>query len=271
MGLVKVTFKAETNRVHFHRVQMVIMEAVAEGVDKTLAYGRTVAKKHAPVRKVTRRGGRPSTRDLTDDEIADLPEFARRGLNPITGASIRTGRRPQTTVKRSLATRDNPGLRIRGKTFNAGRTAREVRLARDGSWELRNPKVGQFLNSQGRYALDTGVGVHVKRLTVVERTKRRNPATGKMDVSEKVRHGYRATLGGRLRDEIYASVDSVAQAGVFTGQLVSPTEYAQYVEFPTSRTAAQPYMRPARDAMAARLPVEIERQMTRVARQIGGG
>lgn len=271
MAKVKAVFKAEANGSYFQRVTDAIYEALEQAVDNVLAHGVKVAKKHAPVRKVTRRGGRVQKRDLTDDEIAELPDFVKGGLNPLTGNTfIRTGKRPQTTVKRSLAGAQEPRLRIKGRTYRTGKTAREVRLNNQtGRYELRNPKVKQFLNADGQRALEDGTGVYTRRIAYTERTKVRNPRTGKMETRERIRRGYISTIGGRLRGEIRADFLGV-ENGVVRGELVSPTEYARFVEFPTSRTAAQPYMRPARSAMEARLVPEIEAAISRVSRATGG-
>jgi HK97 gp10 family phage protein len=52
------------------------------------------------------------------------------------------------------------------------------------------------------------------------------------------------TIGGRLRDEIYRT--GVRDTGkTISGWVVSPTPYAKYQEYGTSRHRPQPYMRPA--------------------------
>ena len=276
---VKTVFKAQTNRSVFHRVELAIYQALGEAVERTIAYGERVAKKHAPVRKVTRRGGRPQTRELDDVEIADLPEEARKGLNPITNRYIQTGERPRVVTKRSLAGYQKPGTVIAGRTRKGGHggRAREVLIDRNtGERTMRNPAMADLLSSRGRRELEGGRnesgtnldGVYIKRFTYDERTKRRDPRTGKTTEHSRIRHGYRATLGGRLRDQITSRLMKVGP--ITEGLVESPTEYARYVEFPTSRTAAQPYMRPARTAMQERLPKEIERSLVRASRTGGG-
>lgn len=61
------------------------------------------------------------------------------------------------------------------------------------------------------------------------------------------------TLGGRLRGEIYIEPGGYDGRRYF-GDVVSPTEYAKYQEYGTSRHRAQPYMRPALYEMRQRLP-----------------
>lgn len=279
---VKTTFKATVNRAAFYRVQAAIFEMLEDAVDRTLSYGVQVAKKHAPVRKVTRRGGRVSTRGMTDAEIADLPDDILQAIS-LANTWDKTGARPRVTTKRSLAGYEKPGVRVKGKTVSRakqGGKARDVLINPDtGERTMRFPAMAALLSSRGKRELEGGRrrsssgtnldGVYIKGISAIERVKRRNPVTGKTESFDRTRHGYRATLGGRLKDEIRAHLDTVS-AGVVSGELVSPTAYARYVEFPTSRTAAQPYMRPARDAMEARLPKEIDKALTRVS-QMGGG
>lgn len=276
MGRVAVTLKATTNRVVFHRVENAIYNALGHAIERTLMHGELVAKKHAPVRKVTRRGGRPTTRDMTDLEIADLPDDVKKAISPLSGNFIGTGQRPRITTRRSRAGHERPSSRIRGKTYRSPANAREVRIDRNtGERSMTNPKIVQLLSSRGRRELEGGRagggtnldGVFIKRFVHEERSTRVNPRTGEKSTHSRIRHGYRATLGGRLKDEIKGFMLKV---GVISeGVLSSPTPYARYVEFPTSRTAAQPYMRPARAAMETRLPIEAARALDRVAQYAG--
>jgi len=65
------------------------------------------------------------------------------------------------------------------------------------------------------------------------------------------------TLGGRLRDEIFAD-DVTATGELVFGDVVSPTLYAKYQEYGTSKHRAQPYMRPALYEMRTRFPRIVE-------------
>jgi HK97 gp10 family phage protein len=61
------------------------------------------------------------------------------------------------------------------------------------------------------------------------------------------------SLGGRLRGEIYHT-NATNDGGLIYADVISPTEYAKYQEYGTSRHRAQPYMRPALYKMRNRLP-----------------
>jgi len=68
------------------------------------------------------------------------------------------------------------------------------------------------------------------------------------------------TLGGRLRDEIFA--DSIKQTSRgYEGDVISPTYYAKFQEYGTSRHRAQPFMRPALYEMRKRLPEIVKQTM----------
>lgn len=62
---------------------------------------------------------------------------------------------------------------------------------------------------------------------------------------------------GHLRDRIEIR-EPEEQDGVWKGSVVSMAEYSRYVEFPTSRTAAQPYLLPAFKAARSRLKANIK-------------
>jgi len=250
--MVRVVLEVTASAESMRSIENGIYDALDEAVSNTLAYGETFAKRKAPVRKVTRRGVPARTRELTQGEIAELPDFARKGLNPVTGRSIRTGELPRTTTRIAGAARLVPTARIRGKTYKlGGETGRDVRYTESGEPKMRNERFAQLLSSRGNYELRSGRGVYTRQLTAM--------------VGTTLRHAERSTLGGRLRGEINSKITSFAtRGGIAEGILESPTEYAQYVEFPTSRTAAQPYIRPAREAMRPRLIRNIELEMRRV-------
>jgi len=87
------------------------------------------------------------------------------------------------------------------------------------------------LNSAGRYALKTGVGIHVRTI------KEMHPVFGMRSVRV-------ATLGGRLRSEINLTQPK-KEGDTWWIYVVSPTPYARWQEFGSSRNRANPYLRPA--------------------------
>jgi hypothetical protein len=71
-------------------------------------------------------------------------------------------------------------------------------------------------------------------------------------------HGVR-TKGGYLRDHIESDVE-IAEGRV-VGHLISRASYSKYVEFPTSRTAAQPFLLPAWKTAQKKLIVRLQKAM----------
>lgn len=63
---------------------------------------------------------------------------------------------------------------------------------------------------------------------------------------------------GRLRDSIRVTQTGKASFNVGPGDEV---EYAEYVEFGTSRSPAQPYMRPALEAERREFPAAVRRRV----------
>jgi hypothetical protein len=67
--------------------------------------------------------------------------------------------------------------------------------------------------------------------------------------------------GGGLRDgiEVYTPRDTSSEdGGVIRGYVKSTAKYSRYVEFPTRRTAAQPFLLPAFKAARSRLKANIK-------------
>jgi len=62
---------------------------------------------------------------------------------------------------------------------------------------------------------------------------------------------------GHLRDRIFMD-ECEPVGGKWIGRVVSPAPYSRYVEFPTHRTAAQPYLLPALKSARGRLKANIK-------------
>lgn len=227
------------------------LDAIERGVVRTVELGESVAKKLAPVRKVSEITRRKQTRSLTRSEIRALPARIRRSLSPDQLSRL------QTTTRRARQELEGPRAQ--------GRIARlEVTQELSGRFRLKDPQGESFLTQRGRAELrEAGVTASFLRVE-------RRGSGGKLQVIRRGRESAiyrrasgRATLGGRLRDEIrFRSLET--RGGRIRYRLESPTPYAEYVEFPTSRTAAQPYMRPAREAMKKVLRRNIVREVERV-------
>jgi hypothetical protein len=252
MPPIRMTIQVTTPRTYLRRVEIAVYGALDQAVETTTEYGQRVAKRLAPVRKVTTDSTPARARNLTQGEIADLPEQVRKGLNPVSGASLRTGRLPRTTTRRAGASHFAP--RTRGGTLRE--TARDVEFDRGtGFPRLKDRSFESRLSSRGRYEFRSERAIHTERNLFLE--------------GSRVRRVARTTLGGRLRSEIRTTLVRLAsQGGVSETRLESPTEYAGYVEYPTSRTAAQPYMRPAREAMKPVLVRETDKELRRAGRYV---
>lgn len=251
-----------TPRVYLRRVEHAIYEALDEAVDATTEYGKAVAKRAAPVRKVTADGVRAKTRALTHAEVSELPDFVKKGLNPVTGASLKTGEMLRTTTRRAGASKFVP--ETRGQRLRE--TARNVEFDKDSGFpRVPDEQMNSLLTARGRYELRSERAIAYERSGAVK-----HPTVGAKATMGTARFSTRVTLGGTLRNEIRTRLISSASdgGGVAAVRLESPTDYAQYVEFPTSRTSAQPYMRPAREAMRTRLVTETRRAMERIGGKV---
>jgi len=69
-------------------------------------------------------------------------------------------------------------------------------------------------------------------------------------------------MGGRLRGEIYKT-EVTSENGLIYGEVVSPTFYAKYQEYGTSRNRPHPYMRPALYDMRTRFPQIVQATIRR--------
>jgi hypothetical protein len=237
--------------------------------------GVTHAKRLAPVRKVFFSGRRAVKRDLNRAEIAALPRSIRQALVPNTARfgpnAAHPGAKIQTTVVRSGASRFAPVIRLakgeRGVRFPA--SARDV--VRDeftGQYRLASPENGELLTSRGRYELSHAGPIASEgglkpgqRGSVAPREPESRGGT-----SER-------TLGGTLRREIGSSWIDLAGPR-FVIQIESPeggqgrsAAYSRYVELPTSRTAAQPYLRPTLQYLKRPLVQHLKRNLSALGRR----
>lgn len=191
-----------------------ILEAVDEGVYDAAELGERHAKRLAPVRKVAYVERQAVTRELSTAEI----RRGRRGSRGFSGL--------RTTVRRSQGYLSAPEV-----VEDAGR------------YRLKNREDESFLSGRGRAELRRGETTGGAIFTSTRTQEFKINQRGKIRKYTRIVHTQ--TLGGRLRGEIKIDViSSAAETGIARVDIVSPTPYAIYVEFPTSRTAEQPYMRP---------------------------
>lgn len=216
-----------------------IRAAMEDAIDETADHVAAEARRRAPVRKVFKegRGYRPKIRGLTEAEKTTAirraerfyagNEFKRRRAV----AHIKHYARASSQRRGSAnALARSRGLRLLG-TEQGGRfrsTSGAFRN-RSGGYEP-GERLSPLLTSRGKYEIRSGRAVHVE--------------AGKVKA------------GGRLKA-------SIGNTGVVeTGKGVAATveaavSYAKFVEFPTIRTRAQPFLLPAlqqeREAFKERL------------------
>jgi len=245
-----------------------ILDAVRRGMEEALeeAGDRVAAeaKQRAPVRKVFaerpgfRRRFRPlpgSTRSLVIQRAVGY--YGYRGFIARLGAANPPGTSLLTAVRKySRAEVRRPGSAnalVRSRTLRLLGTERGGRFSgvggtarnRSGGYEP-GPALSQALTSRGKYEVRSGRAVHIE--------------TSASGASARVQ------VGGALK----ASIGSEGVVQTPHGQKVTVSaaiRYAKYVEFPTIRTAAQPFLLPALMSERQRLPREMA---AKIKRNLGG-
>lgn len=203
----------------------------------------TDARRRAPIRKVfkEKKGYRRKFRRLTpiEQRIATArAEHYYRNVNP-----NEFKRRRAVAHIRNYASVSSPS---RGSlnALNRSNRLRTLGIERLGRFVPSQPGVirlagrqrggfepgselGQHLTSRGKYEIRSGRAVH------------REVTTG---------GNVRVRIGGALKASIENTGVVETQSGL-TVIIVAAIRYAKFVEFPTIRNAAQPFMRPALHAM----------------------
>lgn len=231
-----------------------IFEALDAAVSHTIELGAGNAKRLAPIRKVSYIERNRRTRNLTRAEVASLPASVRRSAQRIQrrGGSVLTTVRPsrQQTPAPELdfdpLSRRARGLRNPDDASSlTGRGRRELRIAQRVPATLESPGSGRRKPRSAAYTSPASI-----------RQLRK--------AGDRIGSGVGAvtTLGGRLRGEI-DTIPATVRGGRVIGHVISPTEYARFVEFPTSRTAAQPYMRPTLKFLKRPFVAAVHRELRR--------
>ena len=173
-----------------------------------------------------------------DPIVSDAFGEARRGdFRNVTGYEVKDG---EIVL---------PGRVMRGRKHLAEPVAQGERSRQP---LLRKESVEGMLNPQGRAELKR----HANLLASGRDPRSANSAFHTTSAG-------RVELGGRLRDEIYRT--SARDTGKsISGWVVSPTPYAKYQEYGTSRHRPQPYMRPMLYEMRERLPTIINQRLRRI-------
>ena len=235
-------------------IEQVIITAADDAADETTALGVRMAKRLAPVRKVSYIEKRARPRGLSRAEIARLPAFAsggaRNARGQFTGSQPQRAtiaRRAQQILEASEVEEFDGGFRLKdesGRSFLTGRG--EAELRESGRREATagvDFATGKIVTKPGTSA------IYTQRTSVLTR-------------GGVIKHTSRSTLGGRLRGEIYGEKANV-RGGRIVYHIVSPTPYAKFVELPTSRTSEQPYLRPTLKALRGPFKAKVFRNLKR--------
>lgn len=113
-----------------------------------------------------------------------------------------------------------------------------------------------------------GLGALARKLDAVGKGVRNATTDGMIRVLERMKEDAEALVPvrtGKLWKSIDYSVEQVpSNIGPIEGELFANTEYAQYVEYGTSRMAAQPFIRPAYEAHKHELMEEVAKSIGRL-------
>jgi HK97 gp10 family phage protein len=167
--------------------------------------------------------------------------FGKAQMEEVAAADLGSKRQRYTTGAEFFTKRGRWELRRAQKSIQAAQDRRKAKgLKKLTDEELRGALASSRMTPEKFTELKAGGGKLMKRNSAI--------FTGSSGET---------TLGGRLRDEIFPG--SVRQTSTgWSGDVVSPTYYAKYQEYGTSRHRAQPFMRPALYEMRKRLPVIVK-------------
>ena len=113
-----------------------------------------------------------------------------------------------------------------------------------------------------------GLGSLARKLDAVGKGVRNASTEAVINVLERMKEDAEALVPyrtGKLWKSIDYEVYQVpSNIGPIVGELTANTDYAQYVEYGTSRMAARPFIRPAYEAHKHELMEEVERSVRRL-------
>jgi len=252
MATLTSTLQVEALAAH---VQEEILAAIEQAVSDIADRGERYAKRLAPRRQVSYATRNAAPRLLTAVERRRLPAFVTRDLTKAQVLSLRT-----TDFRRR-----------RKQELEAPEVLEDVgtrRMAGTGAIRLADQSQEHLLNARGRDELrrrDANRALYSRSAVGLSaaRVARTRDIAGRAQASRDITGVNKATLGGRLRGEIKAVAIS-KRGGRIRYDIISPTPYAKFVEFPTTRTAAQPYMRPTLGAMKRPFIEKMRRNLSNV-------
>jgi HK97 gp10 family phage protein len=218
------------------RIKEMVRQGLEDGLDEVADDLASEARRRAPIRKVFKeaKGFRAKTRGLTEDEKALAITRAVRYYSDVQPddfkkrravAHIRYYARVRLPSNKSANTLANSkGLRylgvIRKGRFSSPSGAAKSRM---GGYEPA-PAVAAAMTSRGRYEVRSGRAIHLS--------------------ASETGHSIRVQAGGALKASIENEGVRETAHGV-EATVAANIRYAKYVEFPTIRTKAQPFLLPA--------------------------
>jgi HK97 gp10 family phage protein len=281
----------EDHMIEWDRVQEQIIERAATGALAAARFGLSRAQEHAPVRAIfTGRqrgpaysGRRPSQfGDPVNRKFAgDLPIRAKTQMARFTASKQRNRRvnvehgrqsvlgdtgagatERQLTLARGLSglpedsVRGHPNSLIPVRKKGKWRITGDFRKFDGGSVSgLANVSaVTQTRGIGGRRTISNVLSVNASSLLT---------SAGRYEVARAKKAGqdtplYKGRVGGRLRGELRVSEQEKTGTEIWY-YIESPTPYAKYQEFGTSRHRAQPFLRPALYESRGALRYEVRR------------
>ena len=212
-----------------------VRQAEAEAIEQVSVAVVAEARRRAPIRKVFKEkpGYRRKFRQLTSSErllaIKRANAYygagtfsARRATAHIRNYARVASQRPgsQNALRRSRTNR-TLGTARAGITgpFTPRTDARRVVNRRTGAIGFSSPSLSPLLTSRGKYEVRSGRAIHIT-------------AAGKVQI------------GGALKASIEAE-GAVETGNGMEDRVTAGIRYAKFVEFPTIRTHAQPFLLPA--------------------------
>lgn len=129
----------------------------------------------------------------------------------------------------------------------------DVRVSIDGL-----PELERLLKATGHRLTEAVKDAVAETALVTEGRAKRAAPVGTPEST-----GIKGYTGGRLRSSIGIDFDT----NRLGAEVATVVEYAPYVEFGTSKMAAQPYMTPAREAAVSEFPDTVAKH----ARRVTGG
>lgn len=232
--------------------------AEAEALEIVATQIAAEARRRAPIRKVFRekRGFRRKYRELTPAEklLAIKRATAYYGEGSFNArratAHVRNYAKVQLPRKNSANSLARSGrLRIlgieRGQQFFPRGDARRVVSRSRGTVGFESARLNPLLTSRGRSEVRSGAAIHRQALTG---------------------GGSRVQIGGALKASIGAE-GAIETGNGMEDRVTAAIRYAKFVEFPTIRTAAQPFLLPALHDNRQRL---VKTMASEVRKALGG-